>query len=164
MHRFLGFLLLVPLAASCSGSTATVCGRGTRPDRKAPSIEGPSIEDGSIVRLEAGQPMIVNVWGSWCGPCRLEEPVLVRAASSHPDVRFLGLDVQDNDASGRAFRKEFGVTYPSISDHSYERASRLGDVFAPTTFAIDRLGTIRGEVQESIDVDTLECMIGLARG
>jgi hypothetical protein len=88
--------------------------------------------------------------------------VLQKAAAAHPDTRFIGLDVQDNDAAGRAFRKEFGVSYPSISDRSRERASRLGAVSTPATFAIDKGGVIRAQILGPVDLDIVECMLHLA--
>ena len=136
----------------------------TRPDRPVSLVEGRSVEDGGPLRLEAGRPALVNVWGSWCGPCRLEQPVINRAFTSHPDVRFLGLDVQDNDAAGQAFRREFKVEYPSISDPSRELASRLGAVSTPASFAIDAQGVVRGQIQGSMSPEVVDCMLALASG
>ena len=158
--------LLVAAVAlvACTGGQETACdGAVTRPDRPVPRVEGPSVEDGSLVRLEAGRPHLVNVWGSWCGPCRLEQPLLNRAAERHQDVRFLGLAVQDDDAGSRAFRREFSVRYPSISDFPREIAHRLGAVNTPASFVVDAGGTIRGQVQGAVTADTLECMIGLVK-
>ena len=65
-----------------------------------------------------GYPVVVNKWGSWCGPCRAEFPYFQqpvgRAAAS--EVAFLGVDGQDNDADARKFLKEYPVAYPSYMD------------------------------------------------
>ncbi len=158
-------LLLLPLLAACGGGERSACGGGvTRPDKPAPVLEGRSVEDGSDLRLLPGQPTVVNVWGSWCGPCVAEQPLLVRGAQSHPEVRFLGLDVQESggDAAGQAFRQQFSVPYPSISDFSRELAVRIGAFTTPTTVAIDAKGVIRAKALGIVDVDKLECMIRLA--
>ncbi len=61
---------------------------------------------------------MVNVWGSWCAPCRAEAPELVEAARElGEDVSFLGVNTRDLDvAPAQAFERAFGLTYPSIFD------------------------------------------------
>ena len=164
MSRIVRCVLLLPLLAACAGGTTPDCGgRVVRPDKPAPRLEGRSVEDGSPVVVEAGEVTFVNVWGSWCGPCREEQPLLNRLAQSHPDVRFVGLNVQDNDAAARTFRKEFGTPYPSISDNSRELANRLGALSTPESFVIDKTGVIRARLPGAADPDTLSCMLDLAR-
>src|SRR5436309_14358559 len=100
MRRSVLFVIMVPALMGCSGGGGLACGGAvSRVDRPAPPIEGPSVTDGAVLRVATGAPTIVTVWGSWCGPCRVEQPVLVRAATAHADVRFIGLAVQDNDAA-----------------------------------------------------------------
>lgn len=154
---------LIGLLARPNGGASEACsGRAQHIAQPAPIIEGRNITDGSPLRYQPGTITVVNVWGSWCGPCRLEQPMLARVARQRSDVRFLGLDVQDNDAAGRAFQREFDVSYPSISDQSRELASRLGAVATPATIVIDAGGTVRARAAGAIDVDALACMIGLA--
>ncbi|HET9256036.1 MAG TPA: TlpA disulfide reductase family protein, partial [Pseudonocardiaceae bacterium] len=87
----------------------------------AGEMSGESLtEPGTTISLSryAGQVVVLNVWGSWCGPCRAEVPELVRvaAATSGQGVRFLGIDVRDGRSAGADFARDFGLTYPSISD------------------------------------------------
>jgi thiol-disulfide isomerase/thioredoxin len=64
-----------------------------------------------------GTPVVVNVWGSWCGPCRDEAPDLAAAhAEFGEDVQFLGVDILDARESARGFIAEFGWRYPSVFD------------------------------------------------
>ena len=57
-----------------------------------------------------GHPVVVNKWGSWCGPCRAEFPYFQRQAIEHgKKVAFLGVDGKDNDANAEEFLKEFPV-------------------------------------------------------
>ena len=156
------FLALVT-GAACGGGEALCGGAAARLDRPAPAAAGPSIDDGRPLALAPGRPTVVNVWGSWCGPCRAEQPVLNRAAERHPDVGFLGLDVQENPPAGQAFREEFGVAYPSISDPSREIASRLGVKSTPATLVVTADGRMRAVVQGPVGAETLDCMIDAAR-
>ncbi len=65
----------------------------------------------------AGSVLVINVWGSWCPPCREEAPALRRVWEETRDrgVQFIGINIRDNDASAIAFEREFGITYPSIT-------------------------------------------------
>lgn len=91
-------------------------------DRKAgPQLSG-TLVDGMRFDLSAwaGKPVVVNVWGSWCGPCKDEQPGLVIAAArlTPTGVQFLGLDEKDSPANALAHNRHFGVHYPSLSDTS----------------------------------------------
>jgi cytochrome c biogenesis protein CcmG, thiol:disulfide interchange protein DsbE len=64
-----------------------------------------------------GYPVVVNKWGSWCGPCRDEFPTFQRQALEHGKrVAFLGVDVQESKAEGRELLEELPVSYPSYWD------------------------------------------------
>jgi len=151
------------LTVACRGGKP-VCGGATAVDRALPVVAGPDVVDGHDRHVETGKTTVINVWGSWCGPCRVEQPILNRARERHPEIGFLGLDVQDNDAAARAFRKEFGVDYPSISDPSREVASRLGARSTPATFVVSPDGRVKAHVQGTLGADMLECMIASAQG
>lgn len=66
-----------------------------------------------------GYPIVINKWGSWCGPCRAEFPVFQQVATELGDtVAFLGINGQDNRAQARAFLADFPVPYPSYVDET----------------------------------------------
>ena len=81
-----------------------------------------------------GTPVVVNLWGSWCAPCRQEAPDLAAAHGRFGDrVQFLGVDLLDARESARAFMREFGWTYPSVFDPSGDIRDGLGLLGQPAT-------------------------------
>ena len=90
-----------------------------------------------------GTPVVVNVWASWCGPCRQEAPLLAAAHRRLGDrVRFIGVDVLDERGAARAFMREFGWTYPSVYDPAGAIRDGLGLLGQPVTLFYDAEGTL----------------------
>jgi thiol-disulfide isomerase/thioredoxin len=160
-----GVLAGVPVLAGCgqeqpgtaSGDTQFVKGTGQITEvprgqrRAAPDISGPAV-GGGTVRLSdhRGKIVVVNVWGSWCAPCRAEAPHLAKVAKDTKDegVVFLGINTRDLDkANARAFERSYGVEYPSIYDPSGEQILKfprgsLSPQTIPSTVVLDREGRI----------------------
>ncbi|WP_460834443.1 TlpA family protein disulfide reductase [Nocardioides hungaricus] len=86
-----------------------------------PQIRGTTI-DGQALDLTdlRGRVVVLNVWGSWCGPCRAEAPDLAAVATETATrgVEFVGIDVRDNPAAARAFVRKYQITYPSFDDQN----------------------------------------------
>ena len=90
-----------------------------------------------------GTPVLVNVWGSWCGPCRDEAPNLAAAHERYGDrVQFLGVDILDAREGARAFMREFGWTYPSVYDPTGAIRDGLGLLGQPWTLLYDASGEL----------------------
>ena len=99
--------------------------------------------EGVLVGLR-GTPVIVNIWASWCAPCRTETPLLERTWRAHRnEVVILGVASKDVVNSSLAFMDEFNVTYPNVFDGSGEIRSRLGLRGFPTTYVFGADGTLR---------------------
>jgi thiol-disulfide isomerase/thioredoxin len=91
-----------------------------------------------------GHTVVVNIWGSWCGPCREEFPVFQKASVQlGRNVAFLGVDVQDSDSSAKRFLSQFPVSYPSYSDPHIGIAATMNAVAAwPTTVIYNSRGKL----------------------
>lgn len=117
---------------------------------------------GGSLHLDPGAVYVVNVWASWCLPCRREQPVLERMARSERErgVRFVGINVRDTRADARTFVKEFSVSYPSIFDPSGEFAHRVGVSRYPSTIVLDRSGRVRERYSGPVGAAALKEAIG----
>ena len=109
-------------------------------------LSGPSLmDDDRTVRLSdyADRVVVLNVWGSWCAPCRAEAPDLTSAARDLAPlgVQFIGIDVRDTRAGGRDFHMSFDVPYPSIFDPGMRTLLSLRGFptsSIPSTIVLDR--------------------------
>jgi len=116
---------------------------------QAPALSGTTL-DGKTWSLadQTGKVVVLNVWGSWCAPCRKEAPDLVAASKElGPSVQFVGLNTRDLDkAPARRFVQEFGVTYPSIYDPSGKLLlgfrGQISAAAIPSTLVIDKTGKV----------------------
>ncbi|MCW2991412.1 MAG: Redoxin domain protein [Solirubrobacterales bacterium] len=99
--------------------------------------------DGLDARLKAlrGYPVVVNVWGSWCNPCREEFPILQRVAVAYGKrVAFVGVATQDAKEKAGPFLAQHPVTYPSYMDFDGKVADSYGVIGAPATIFFDAGG------------------------
>ena len=88
-----------------------------------------------------GVPVVVNIWGSWCGPCLEEAPDLARVAREFEGrVQFLGVDINDLRVPAENFIRRFGWTYPSVFDPPGAIRDALGLVGQPHTLVFDAAG------------------------
>ena len=88
-----------------------------------------------------GVPVVVNVWGSWCGPCLEEAPALARVAREFQGrVQFVGVVINDLRAPAQNFIQRFGWPYPSVFDPPGAIRDALGLVGQPQTVIFDRSG------------------------
>ena len=92
-----------------------------------------------------GEPLVVNVWASWCPPCIAEMPILTSAAADlRGEVQFLGIDIQDQDASALEMMAAFGADFPSVVDQAGEIRGLLAISGPPVTFFVNEQGVIVG--------------------
>ena len=87
--------------------------------------------------LQAGKPVVLNFWASWCGPCADEAPVLQDAARRYEDkITFVGVDVQDLDSDALGFMRKYGITYPNGSGNAGPVSVQYGMRGVPETYFI----------------------------
>lgn len=107
--------------------------------------------DGGDIRLSdlRGQGVIVNLWATWCGPCRREMPQFVAAYDRYQDegLEIIALNVQESGSIIRPFVEDFGIDFPVALDRRGAVSDEYRIIGLPTTFFIDRRGVIRDVFQ-----------------
>ncbi len=160
---------LVLTACSSAGAgrgVSFVSGDGTvtvlsPSQRNAPvTLSGRTLSGAPLdVASMRGRPVVVNVWGSWCGPCRKEAPALEAAYQRLRglQVGFVGLDTRDDVAQARAYERAYHLTYPSLADDDGKSLLALHGVVSapPTTLVLDRQGRVAARVTGGLTTTTL---------
>jgi len=142
---------------------------GQRP--KAPAVSGTTVT-GAHLNLSSyrGHTVVLNFWGSWCAPCRAEAPALAAVASrlQPKGVRFVGIDIQDQPDSAKAFMQTFNVSYPSLNDPEDQIAlnfhSTVPPAAIPTTLVIDRSGRIAARIYGPCTYKELKSLVDEVAG
>ncbi len=140
--------LIVGLTREGSGTPKLVSDgpslAGTAP---APAVAGPELLTGKRLTLAEfrGKPVFINVWASWCGPCRQEAPELKRFSQERSDVVMIGLNMNDTRRNARTFSGHAGWAYPSIFDPGGKVGVDMLKVSnLPATYYVDAQGRLRG--------------------
>ncbi len=115
--------------------------------KPAPDLTGTTLDGGAFNLADLrGRVVVLNVWASWCAPCRAEAPSLQRVSDelANEGVRFVGINTRDTDDNARAFERRFGISYPSVVDRDGALLLRFKETLPPqaipTTLVIDRGG------------------------
>jgi thiol-disulfide isomerase/thioredoxin len=138
-------------------------------DRQAaPDLSGKTIDGKTLSTADyKGKVLVVNVWGSWCSPCRAEADNLVQVAkaTANKDVQFVGLNTRDTSTEPAvAFEKKYAVPYPSLYDPTGRLMLRfkkgtLNPQAIPSTIVIDRDGKIAARALQALSEDKLREML-----
>ncbi|MCW2840502.1 MAG: TlpA family protein disulfide reductase [Aeromicrobium sp.] len=133
-------------AAGIEDCPAAGAGAPAPGDDALPDVTLDCLGGGNPVNLAGltGTPTVINLWASWCKPCRTELPLLARAHEELGDeVRVIGIDFKDTAPDDAIELARFsGVTYPQLSDPDQKTARSLGVVALPQTVFVDGQGTI----------------------
>jgi cytochrome c biogenesis protein CcmG, thiol:disulfide interchange protein DsbE len=88
-----------------------------------------------------GTPVLVNIWATWCGPCKDEAPQLSTLAKDYAGkVQFVGVDILDTASAARSWVQTYGWSYPSVSDPTKAIENGLGYIGQPITIVYDASG------------------------
>jgi thiol-disulfide isomerase/thioredoxin len=157
-----------------SGDQGFVAGKGVITtlkvaDRKRPGTVSGTTLAGKHTSLSdyRGKVVVVNVWGSWCPPCRAEAPTLARAARdlSKKGVVFLGINSRNPEQAGpQAFERRYKIPYDSIYDPDGQTLLAFHGTLAPnsipSTVVIDKQGRVAASVIGKVTRTTLEDIVG----
>lgn len=131
-------------------------------DDPLPRLQGEGVA-GAAVDTDAMEwsALVVNVWATWCEPCRREQPALrqVRSDFEARDVEFLGVDYRDDRAAAMRWIEDFDVSYPSLHDPDGRTAALLGFPFLPDTYVVDASGTMRYAIYGETNAEELSGLI-----
>lgn len=139
------------------GLDARDAAAGSPPPTDARLATGGWPEAAAFIAREAerGRPTLVNIFASWCGPCRAEMPLLLATHDDRPDVAFLGIDHLDRREDGEAFIDEFGIDFATIHDLDGDVAVAVGSRGMPTTVVFDAEARLVGRVVGELTPRTL---------
>ncbi|MFE9648054.1 TlpA family protein disulfide reductase [Streptomyces sp. NPDC006365] len=134
----------------------------------APDLSGKTIDGNQLdVADYEGKIVVLNVWGSWCPPCRAEAPGFEKVYKDLKDqgVQFVGINTRDTSTRPAiAFEKSYGITYPSLYDPTgrlmlrFEKGT-LNPQAVPSTLVLDREGNVASRSLQALSEDKLRKML-----
>ncbi len=132
----------------------------------APELSGIDLDGNEFSTADLrGKVLVVNLWGSWCPPCRKEAPALKQVADELADqnVQFVGLLAKDKASMAKAFNAKIGITYPTIDDTAGRNQAAFADslpsMAIPTTWIIDANGKVAARAMTELSTATLHALV-----
>lgn len=174
-----GGVLIALLVTGCTGSSSAGSGDAgyvssdgsmrivPAADREpAPELVGETIDGNRLTAEDVdGKVVVVNVFASWCTPCRAEAPALERVwqQTRSRGVQFVGLNSKDDLSAANAFVRRFGLTYPSLDGNDGRVLLGFRDSLPseaiPTTWVLDRQGRVAARALGEISESTLRALV-----
>jgi cytochrome c biogenesis protein CcmG/thiol:disulfide interchange protein DsbE len=152
----IALVALLVYGVTSSGPSRTLDGQIARGEKPvAPALELTSLHDGAKTSLAdyKGKVVLVNVWASWCVPCKQESPLLQRwHERMHPlGGTVLGIDTLDIKGDALGFIKKYRLTYPQLNDRDGTSIKKLGTIQYPESFVVDKTGRITALMRGPVD-------------
>lgn len=126
--------------------TSSVLLADLKPGTKAPTFTLPTLDGKTYTLKHPGKVVFMDIWATWCGPCRAEVPHIIKLAKKYADkdVVFVGVSVDQRKADVTKFAKEKGINYTIALDPGAEKVGSPYQVRGiPATYIIDKKGVIR---------------------
>ena len=170
--KAVAFIAIALVLTSCGGGGTSssqesfVSGNGAvtyiQPEKRveAPALSGMTLS-GTNYTYSVGKVAVVNVWASWCSPCRAEAPTLVALSEKYPDVQFIGILTRDNLVNAEAFVRAKKITYPTLIDDALLIGFKgsLPANAIPSTIVIDSQGNVAARVSGVVTIGSLSSLI-----
>jgi cytochrome c biogenesis protein CcmG, thiol:disulfide interchange protein DsbE len=119
-----------------------------------PTLDGGTFDLADHISTD-GRPVVLNLWASWCGPCRAEMPAINQSATEHPEVAYVGVSVKDDVGDATAFAGELGISYTiAFDDGTVDEAYPV--LGLPATFFINGDGVLLETHFGAVTVDSLD--------
>jgi thiol-disulfide isomerase/thioredoxin len=153
------------VAGTPAGEVIATDERASAPTFTGTLLDGQPFSSASL----RGSVAVINFWGSWCAPCRVETPEFsqVAASSAARGVRFVGVDVKEDRQFARAFVSSRQISYPSLYDPRGEVALAFRDYPAnaiPSTIVLDRQGRVAAVYTAAVRQDDLRRVVAAVTG
>jgi len=172
LRNFVFVPLMALVLSSCGGGGSSIAeesfvsGNGSvsyiKPSDRigAPALSGMTLS-GKNYTFNVGQVAVVNVWASWCAPCRAEAPTLAALSEKYTDVAFMGILTRDNPVNAEAFARRFALPYPTLIDDSVLIGFRksLPANAIPSTVLIDKRGDVAARISGEVTFASLSELI-----
>lgn len=153
----------IALLIALAPASPTTAYRASGPPQPLPAEQLVAVtpeQFGGIMVGLRGRPVVVNVWASWCPPCRAEMPLLQRAANEYEGrVTFVGLATKDSRRAAAAFLDEVDVTYANLFDSTEKVRTALGLRGYPTTYFFGADGEMKQAVVGGITEQRLAAQL-----
>jgi len=160
----IALVALLVYGVNSSGPSRTLdsqLARGQKP--AAPSLALTSLRDGKPVSLNdyRGKVVLLNVWASWCTPCRDESPLLQRWQERMRPLggTVLGIDTLDIKSDALSFINRYRLTYPQLDDREGTSIKKLGTAQYPESFVVDPRGRITALQRGPVDDKWLQANV-----
>jgi cytochrome c biogenesis protein CcmG/thiol:disulfide interchange protein DsbE len=158
MVGVIALITLLAVGVSSKGADQTLddaIAQGEKAD--PPKLDLPPLNGQGVkqtLKDYKGKVVVLNIWASWCAPCREESPLLEKwhQQIKSKNATVLGVDTQDLADDANGFIKKYGLTYPMLRDRDGSQIRKWGTIAFPETFVIDRDGKVvalrRGTVDD----------------
>lgn len=171
LSRFVIAIFLVTSLSGCGGGSSTaeesfiegsgaITKIGLDERKAAPALSGMTLTGKTFI-FNPGKVAVVNVWASWCSPCRAEIPTLIELSRQYPDVQFMGILTRDNPVNAEAFARRLAMPYPTFIDDSLLIGFKetLPANAIPSTVLIDKRGNVAARISGEVTLTSLSNLI-----